>query len=129
MKSLKEKIEDKCIHFNGLQNKECEAGVKYDYVKSNFKFPCLKNCEFTGGVCNKSYFKTPDEVEQEIKEIEEVGAQQMKAYLSVKKHIQETGQRKGKIECTSCGGDLHYTQAKLNGHIWGKCKCGISWIE
>lgn len=29
---------------------------------------------------------------------------------------------KGSINCPKCNGELQYSIAKLNGHIWGKCK-------
>lgn len=133
MKTLKEQIESKCKHFTGLANKECAVGIKYEDVKVKnsrpYKFPCLKDNDFAGGTCAKACWKTPEEVKEELKEIEEAGTKQIKAYVAVKNHIKETGEKQGKIKCTSCGGDLHYTQAELNGHIWGKCKCGLAWME
>ena len=33
----------------------------------------------------------------------------------------------GTIECPECKGELNYSIAS-NGHIWGKCKCGLAWM-
>jgi hypothetical protein len=44
MKTLRQQIESKCIHFNGLMNECCEAGVRYQTVKvkaeKGMRFPC-----------------------------------------------------------------------------------------
>jgi len=38
---------------------------------------------------------------------------------------------RGKIECPKCEGDLHWSRASLNGHVWGKCKTEncLSWVQ
>lgn len=133
MNTLKEQIENKCKYFTGMLNKECAVGVKYADVKDKstkpYGLPCLKDGGLTGGTCAKACWKTPEEVEAEVKEIEEAGNMQIKAYAAVKSHIKKTGEKQGKIKCTSCGGDLNYTAASSNGHIWAKCKCGLGWME
>ena len=55
-KTLKEQISQRCIHFTGLMNKECKAGVKYADVRFDrpYKLPCLKQ----GGTCDKCEFMT-----------------------------------------------------------------------
>lgn len=36
---------------------------------------------------------------------------------------------RGTIPCPSCQGDLGYSIAACNGHIWGKCSgCGLGWM-
>lgn len=133
MSTIKEQIENKCKHFTGMLNKECAVGVRYEDVKNKnsrpFKLPCLKDGDFGGGTCVKACWKTTEEVEAEVKEIEEIGNRQIKAYSAVKTHIEKTDEKRGKIKCTSCGGDLNYIQAECNGHIWAKCKCGLAWME
>jgi hypothetical protein len=52
MKSLHEQIANKCIHFNGIMEKTCKAGICYSDVREEpgegpYKFPCLKQ----GGEC------------------------------------------------------------------------------
>lgn len=127
MKTLKEQIADKCIHFNGIMNKECNAGINYDDVKvdRHFKFPCLKQ----GGECAHSKFRTDEEVEAKVKEIEEDGIKAMVAIATVKDHYAKTKEQTGKVTC-QCGGELYYAVASINGHVWAKCNsCGISFNE
>lgn len=75
MKSIEEQISDKCIHFTGLGNKVCDAGVEYDSVKtkstSPYKIPCLRNCQMSGGFygCDKQHFPTEEEIKTEVEEI------------------------------------------------------------
>jgi hypothetical protein len=37
----------------------------------------------------------------------------------------------GKIECPVCKGDLYWRRARINGHVWGKCKTEncLSWMQ
>lgn len=37
---------------------------------------------------------------------------------------------RGKIKCPKCGGELHYSRAKTNGHVWGQCTTEgcLSWM-
>lgn len=133
MKALKQQIADKCMYFNGLMNKGCEKGIKYDDVKEPdkkpFKIPCLKNTEMSGGFCDSCDFPSDEIVNEIVMGIMGNGKKSMIGYSSIKKHIDKTGQQAGKIECPSCKGDLHYTKASTNGHIWAKCKCGLGWME
>lgn len=127
MKSLKDQISCKCIHFNGIMNECCKVGIKYADVRVDipYKFPCLK----TGGECSSSQFRTDEEVKKEISEIEGIGMKSLIAYGKAKLHFEKTGQRQGILEC-DCGGELKYTVAEINNHIWGKCfGCDISFVE
>lgn len=38
---------------------------------------------------------------------------------------------KGKIICPACNGNLHWTKASINGHVWGKCETEncLSWAQ
>lgn len=133
MKSINKQIADKCIHFTGLMNKQCNAGIMYEIVKlpnqRPYKIPCLKNNLMSGGVCNSMQFPDKEEVNKQVQGIKEMGLKMMSAYKLVKEHIEKTGKKYGKIECPDCGGNLHYTSASCNGHIWAKCKCGLGWME
>ncbi len=37
----------------------------------------------------------------------------------------------GSVKCPACGGDLQYSRAGCNGHIWGQCqtKDCLSWMQ
>ena len=127
MKSLEDQISNRCIHFNGIMNKCCKVGINYDDVKVDkpFKFPCLKQ----GGECSHSQFPSPEQVQERIKEISELGERASIAYAAIKAYYNRHKQQHGKIQC-DCGGELSYTVAKDNGHIWAKCsKCDISFAE
>lgn len=127
MLSLKQQIARKCIHFNGIMNRCCEAGVKYEDVGTGkpFQFPCLQ----TGGECANASFRTEAEVERELKKMEQMSAATVASLIMLKEHVKKTGEQFGKIKCP-CSGELVYSVAQLNGHIHAKCKsCGISFME
>lgn len=126
-RSVQEQIVNKCIYFNGVMNKTCEAGITYSDVAVDkpYKFPCLKQ----GGVCECAKFPTEQEVRAIMKEMEESTLKTLTAYALVKEHFHKTGERKGIVKC-QCGGDLHFAVATINNHIWAKCKsCSIAFNE
>lgn len=125
----KTKMLNKCIHFNGIINKECKAGVNYQSVADQTQrpliFPCIKN----GGHCPKKKLPTEEEVDKKLKEIEETEAVVLNAYLEIKKEYNISGKTSGKHPC-SCGGNINYRIVEGNGHVWAKCdSCKIMFIE
>ena len=130
MLSLEEQIARKCIHFNGIMNDECKAGVKYKDVRVDdsdgpYKFPCLKQ----GGECSCAQFRTDEEVKATVAQINNAGTKTLIAMIAIKAHIQKTKQQSGKVPC-QCGGELRYTAASINGHVWAKCNsCDIAFNE
>lgn len=125
--SLEEQVSRKCIHFNGIMNKCCEAGINYDSVRIDrpFKFPCLKQ----GGECASAVFPTEEQVKKELEEMEARTTQTISAMILIQDHIQKTKDQSGTIKCV-CGGKLSYAVAGSNGHIRANCKdCGISFME
>jgi len=127
MKSLKEQIANKCIHFNGVMNASCKAGVNYADVRVDkpYRFPCLKQ----GGECSKSIFRTEEEVEAHIKKIKEDDTKVIQSLIAVKVHYAETKEPTGKVPC-QCGGELSYSVSSVNGHVWAKCNsCNMSFNE
>lgn len=125
--TIEEQIANRCIHFNGIMNDTCKAGVCYSDVRVDkpYKFPCLKQ----GGTCVHAQFLTPEEVEAEVKLKRAAGMKSIAIYAKVKAHHTETGEMYGKLTC-DCGGELSYHVAPVNGHIWAKCnKCGIGIAE
>lgn len=125
--TLEEQISNKCIHFNGVMSKTCNAGIKYDdvWVKGvPLGLPCLKKA----GSCEKCQFPTEDEVKKRIAELTGVGEKGLIAWALVKDHYKKTKQNPGSVTC-ECGGTLHYAVAH-NGHFRAYCKqCGISLME
>ena len=69
-KSLREQIENRCVHFTGVQYDCCREGIRYVDVRVGrpYQFPCLK----TGGTCAKCRFPTEEEIIAEIEEIEQL---------------------------------------------------------
>lgn len=128
--SLHEQIARKCIHFNGVMEKVCKAGIKYEDVREEpqdgpYRFPCLKQ----GGECSHASFLNEEQVNERVAEIEHSCNQTIIAISIIKDHIKKTKEQQGKVKC-ECGGELHFTVAQVNGHIWAKCNsCGISFNE
>jgi len=134
MGTLYEQIANKCIYFNGLMNKQCEKGILYDSVKEKdvrpVKLPCLLNIKMNGGNCSYVKFPNKSDIKNQVEEIQNQGKKIMTAYSVIKNHYRKTGKIKGKIKCPECKGELHYTIATTNEHIWAKCsKCDIGWME
>lgn len=124
MKSLQEQIENRCVHFTGVMNDTCEAGINYADVREGrpYKFPCLKQ----GGFCLSCQFPSPEEVMAEVDEIQGVGLKTMRVYVKIQEHYRQTKQASGSVKC-DCGGELRYSVASVNGHIWAACsKCTLA---
>ena len=119
MRSLKDQIASKCKYFSGLMNDSCSIGIKYSEVRIDkpYKFPCLN----TGGECSKAEYLSEDEVNSEIEQINLMEKRVLVAYANIKTKFKETNSYVGKLIC-ECGGELNYTIAKSNGHVWAKCK-------
>jgi hypothetical protein len=127
---------DKCRHFNGVQNKTCEAGINYDTFPSGI--PCIRR--HTSGhvppnppTCEKYAELTPEDIakrEAEIKAAVERFAKLGPVIRKVKQEHKGTSW-KGVEVCPICGGKLHMTHAAYNGHVWGKCetKDCVAWME
>ena len=127
--TLAEQIQDKCVAFNGVMNKECDNGIKYDSVRDE-GLPCIKNRTFTGGVCPQCQFPTDEQVSAIVDDINKEGAIMVHARELIVKYIEETGEEQGRIKCPACeDGTLGYSRVSINGHIWAKCKCGLGWME
>lgn len=128
-KTLEEQIASKCIHFNGLMNKACKAGVVYDdfgRVKLGV-IPCIKGGTAT---CDKGQFHTPEEVKAEMDRIRGHSAKALTLMIHVKDHYEKTKQTSGTIKCVHGDHDVRYAIAESNGHAWIACKtCEIGMNE
>ena len=133
MRSLKEQIAGKCIHFTGTSKEKCKKGIAYDSVKDKsvrpYKLPCLAHEYINGGECKYCEFPSKEEAEKQVKEIEQSTIDMLDGFKAVKDHYEKTGIQWGKTGCSKCDGGLHY-RVHGNGHIWANCDdCGIGWIE
>lgn len=127
MKTVQEQIANSCIHFNGIMNAECKAGVKYADVRVGrpYQFPCLNQ----GGQCDKCKFPTAEEVQAELKEIKDDSLTALVIITEIFKQEKKEKRGCGYIECP-CGGTVSYSIAQINGHIRANCsECGISIME
>jgi len=128
MKTLEEQIANKCIHFNGIMNDCCKAGIRYAEVRMNdkpYKFPCLKQ----GGECPKSQFLTHEEAKRKLAETLAWGENVLLVYVKAKDHFEKNKNNPGVMTC-ECGGELKYIVAETNGHMRAKCSaCGLSFTE
>jgi hypothetical protein len=77
---LWQQLQDKCIHFNGMINKVCRAGVSYDSVQDRSQipnaYPCLKGEWLSGEArpeatttCEQQQFLTDEEAQTKADEI------------------------------------------------------------
>lgn len=133
-KSHREQIESKCVHFNGLINDHCDAGVNYDSVgsKENRRDkPCFKG---GSGECDKCRFPTEEEILEQINRSNLAFERAMKG-MALKKEIkQEHGNSYGTgvKECPECGKNLSYRYyGNQNGHLHMHCETEdcISFME
>lgn len=129
----------KCVHFNGIMNKTCKAGIVYgDLYKNRLieymrHLPCFD--DGTKGKCSCEKLRFPSE-EEERAEKELLDAHMVKLSLglvAVQPIRDEYRGRdySGTLDCPVCKGVLHVRHAGYNGHIWVKCesKDCIAWIE
>lgn len=115
----------KCVHFDGIMNKCCKAGVEYSSVMAGrLMFPCRQ----TGGSCSKAKYPTRKEAEAQELEMMTHAAQGLEMFAAALDHHEKTGSTQGTIKCP-CGGTMNYAVAS-NGHIRAGCpSCGNSFLQ
>lgn len=146
-RSLHNQIADKCIHFNGIQNKACKAGVVYDdldkenRVEYRAGLPCFHSdssiAQRLGGKpqCHCPHVQFPTEEEAQ-KEVDEMDREMEKFTVALTTVAPIRKAHKGKdwqgiVECPICNGKLHVRHSGYNNHVWVKCEtvnC-VAWIE
>jgi len=141
MKTLAAQIANKCIHFSGIMNKCCKAGVPYDSVHdtstSPHRFACLRDEGADFMPCAKREWPSDEYVSARVRESKESLAKTMTAVVFAKADADEKGLGKGHggisgIKCPCCEeGTLQYSVASYNGHIHGSCTTPgcVRWME
>lgn len=141
-KSLAEQKRDKCVHFTGIMNDECAAGVNYESVRvDGCGLPCLRgDSRISGGdnlPCDKRHWPTEEEVQAMVDE----SNRRMKIALSgVAAVVEDAAKRglgkrnggRGEVDCPVCdGGTIHYSVSGFNGHRHAKCTTAdcVSFME
>lgn len=144
----------RCKHFAGIDftdpTKQCEAGVlmkdvtviqpfKYRYggggtvYTSGYSQPCFSDSDPFGVCeCKHQRFPTAEEVAAEEAKMDKLLNRTFVARDAI---VKATGGKRGvsgKIACPVCNtGELAYSVAGINGHIWAKCSTEdcVSWME
>lgn len=132
----KRRKETECKHFSGpIHNKACKAGVLYREMVGGEEFgwmarmPCMPDSPLRKepmAICDKYEIKAPAEImAEEIAQRTRTGK-----LLEALTLIRGTKQSSGTIECPTCEKRLHFTVAKINDHIWGRCETEgcMSWM-
>ena len=140
-KLIREKQVD-CRHFNGIQNKTCEAGVNYDVLTEDGKYvlPCKKNfiaINRDPALCESFQTRTPEEATAYADRRLALMNRTLDACEAAHADAATKGLRKGhggvsSMPCpTKCGGILSYSVAGINGHMHARCetKDCVSWME
>lgn len=135
MKSLAEQIRDRCIHFTGIQNDVCDAGVPYMDVRTDGKgIPCLRGNGISGKrpdgaclSCSKREWPTEEAIAEQVAARDMAMERTLLAMRAIRQDCTNHGYGKGsggrgQLSCPACdGGTLHYSVSGYNGHIHAQC--------
>ena len=144
-----QQIAEKCVHFTGISQTTCNAGVAYASVQrehppipyrrgsgavyeSRRSLPCVDSLNLGGAACEKRCMPTPEAVAAKV----EADNRAVEAMLTARHAIvQVTDGRRGvhgSIACPACkSGSLTYSVAGSNGHIHARCSTDgcVAWME
>lgn len=130
-----------CVHFTGVHNETCRAGVNYRALVGGDDFgwvtrlPCLRFLSKEMDRCNtcdKMQLPSRAEAEAQERAADEV-FQRINVCLKAirKKH----GKARGLVDSmpcpNECGGTLRYSISGYNGHVHGQCstKGCAQWMQ
>ena len=130
-----------CVHFNGIMNQCCDAGVNYKELAGDVpgygnRIPCISKYVGPGVVeCDKRQEPT----DQQIAEYQQKVKESMERVAKIRKAIvDEIGPWKkgtpgtsGSIPCPCCDGEVSFSRAGYNGHVHARCSSPdcASWME
>ncbi len=119
-----------CIHFNGIMNPTCRAGLAYPKGQA---LPCI--APFSPNImqpsCPKYEATSPEKVMAREKEWEEISAKTNRARQAIVDATKGERMRSGHITCPICmDGQLGF-RVHSNGHIHAACatKGCVRWVE
>ena len=137
--------DNRCKHYNGVVNKICKAGIKYEDVKVIHgptsevysSLPCIKDWNESGlAKCDKCEFRTEEEIAARRAELDRLMEGIGKARQAIVDHLGGPWKRgkpgaSGAIDCPVCGkkASLRFSRAGSNGHIHAACPDCVSWME
>lgn len=128
-----------CVHFTGIQNKQCAAGVLYDTLRIDGTLkgmPCLPSLLKGPPAVECALYRarTAEELAEENKQKAE-SWERMKVALKFvatwRTHPKPAVSRGEVVVCPCCQGRLHLSQSSYNGHVHGRCETEgcVSWME
>jgi hypothetical protein len=145
-----EQIADKCVHFTGIMEPTCKAGVRYqdvavDHAPVEYRregstapyrrtrsIPCVNSLNLCGATCAKREMPTPEAVAARVAESEREIGQVFAAMKLIRDAVGKTDGGTGTVDCPRCSGErtLRYSVAS-NGHIHARCSTGgcLAWME
>lgn len=134
MRTLKEQIESRCVHFTGVQNDTCKAGIKYAQFRPMKQgLPCIKFRDESPPLCDRRESPTPEAVQKEINDWEALDKRFQTTLPIIERLKREhKGQSwRGVEPCPICGKNLHLSIAGYNGHVHGRCETDgcLNWME
>ena len=156
--SLRQQIEARCIHFNGVQNEKCLAGI--DYKSFQCGLPCLKYMN-RDAKCEKRQEPTEEQIKTELAEYESMDGAIDRINVAREAILQELRRRwkegpipvgvtaprdisrfhkpqsnyfcgAGVMQCPICRtGKLKYSRSTYNGHVHARCSTDgcVAWME
>ena len=137
------KLTTDCRHFRGIQFSECAAGINMRTLVGGkdlgwaARLPCLPSMDKTEVSCSKFEVMSEEDAKQEIRKEEERRLTLGKAHKAAHEDAKAKGLGQGHggvgmILCPACGkGELRYSVASVNGHLWGRCSTPgcAQWME
>jgi hypothetical protein len=134
---------DKCIHFNGVMNPCCDAGVNYRQLAGEpelgygRRLPCVGRLAGPDAKpCDKLRLPTVEEVEADERWVKERMERMGKVRAAIVAHLggpwkKGTPGASGTIPCPCCGGTVRFSRAGYNGHVHAACstKDCVRWME
>lgn len=130
-----DQIMARCVHFTGLGEEQCAAGVRYERFENAPGFPCLKKFDHGGHTCEQRRWTTQEEAEAILARHAVLEAKMAKATAVVnrcKEDFEQTQQTAFEEPCPACfDGRLRINIASSNGHAWVRCSTPdcVRWQE
>jgi hypothetical protein len=124
-----------CIWYTGTMNANCEKGVCYRALVGGpdlgwmARLPCITTrLSATEGRVDCAAKAPMSQEEYDRQQAEHKAAFAMTS--TAIRAIRATGLSEGSIECPKCKKGLHFSVARSNGHIWGRCETGgcLAWM-
>ena len=132
-----------CVHFTGIQNETCKAGINYRTLVGGpdlgwaRKIPCCGAFhDEPKAKCESQKLPNEAEATLELQEENILIDRHKRTIHAAHAHAKEQGYGIGKggvgaLPCPICGGLLRYSVASVNGHMHAACTTDgcVRWME